>query len=133
MRTETFADGSSRSTLEREDGSQVVTIRDSRGRVLRRAVLFLDGTQFELFDDLQPPPAVDVRALVATRPVPLNLSVAASDTAALRAALRRDLAVDVGRTFSLRQIREIEQVRGLVPAIDLDTVVFASGSAAISG
>jgi outer membrane protein OmpA-like peptidoglycan-associated protein len=41
------------------------------------------------------------------------------------------MAFDAGRTFSLRQIREIEQVRSLVPAIDLDTVTFATGSAAI--
>jgi len=121
----------SRTTLDRNDGSQVVTIRDSRGRVLRRAVLYPDGTQYELFDDLQPLPAVDVRQLVATRPVPLSLSVAESDMAALRTALREEMMFDAGRTFSLRQIREIEQVRSLVPAIDLDTVVFASGSAAI--
>ncbi len=131
IRTETFADGSSRTTLDRVDGSQVVTIRDSRGRVLRRAAVYADGTQYELFDDLQPLPEVDVRQLVATRPVPLSLSVAESDMAALRAALREEMAYDAGRTFSLRQIREIEQVRSLVPAIDLDTVVFESGSAAI--
>ena len=132
MRTETFADGSSRTTLDRVDGSQVVTIRDSRGRVLRRATVNLDGTQYELFDDLQPAPAVDVRQLDATRPVPRSLSVAKSDLAALRAALREEMAFDAGRTFSLRQIREIEQVRSLVPAIELDTVTFATGSAAIS-
>ena len=131
IRTETFADGSSRTTLDRVDGSQVVTIRDSRGRVLRRAAVYADGTQYELFDDLQPLPAVDVRQLVATRPVPLSLSVAENDMAALRAALREEMAYDAGRTFSLRQIREIVQVRSLAPAIDLDTVVFESGSAAI--
>ena len=49
----------------------------------------------------------------------------------LRAALREDMSFNAGRTFSLRQIREIEQVRSLVPAIDLDTVTFATGSAAI--
>ena len=65
MRTETFSDGSSRTTLDRTDGSQVVTIRDPRGRVLRRAVVYADGTQYELFDDLQPVPAVDVRQLQA--------------------------------------------------------------------
>jgi len=74
---------------------------------------------------------VDVRQLQATRPAPRRLSVAESDQVALRAALREDMAFDAGRTFSLRQIREIEQVRSLVPAIDLDTVTFATGSAAI--
>ena len=131
MRTETFADGSTSTTLTREDGSQVVTIRDARGRVLRREAIYPDGTRYELFDDLQASAAVDVRQLQATRPVPRSLSVAENDLAALRAALRADMAFDPDRTFSLRQIREIEQVRSLVPAIDLDTVTFASGSAAI--
>jgi outer membrane protein OmpA-like peptidoglycan-associated protein len=131
MRTETFTDGSSRTTLDRADGSQVVTIRDSRGRVLRRAAVYPDGTQYELFDDLQPVAAVDVRQLQATRPVPRSLSVADNDLASLRAALREEMVFDAGRTFSLRQIREIEQVRSLVPAIELDTVTFATGSAAI--
>jgi outer membrane protein OmpA-like peptidoglycan-associated protein len=49
----------------------------------------------------------------------------------MRAALRDEMAFDAGRSFSLRQIREIEQVRSLMPAIDLDLITFASGSAAI--
>jgi hypothetical protein len=35
IRTETFSDGSTRTILLREDQSQVVTIRDDTGRVLR--------------------------------------------------------------------------------------------------
>jgi len=102
-----------------------------RGRVLRREAVYPDGTRYELFDDLQPAPAVDVRQLQARRPAPRSLSVAQSDLPALRAALREGVAYDAGRTFSLRQIREIEQVRSLVPAIELDTITFATGSAAI--
>ncbi|SDX86866.1 OmpA family protein [Roseicitreum antarcticum] len=131
IRNETFSDGSTRNTLDRVDGSQVVTIRDVRGRVLRRVVIYPDGTRYELFDDLEPAPAVNVRQLQETRPAPRRLSVATSDRDALRAAIGEEMAYDAGRTFSLRQIREIEQVRSLVPAIDLDTVTFATGSAAI--
>jgi outer membrane protein OmpA-like peptidoglycan-associated protein len=131
MRTETFFDGSSRTTLDRADGSRVETIRDARGRVLRRSAIYPDGTEYELFDDLEPVAAVDMRQFQDTRPDPRSLSVSQSELSGLRAALREGLAFDVDRTFSLRQIREIEQVRNLVPAIDLDTVTFASGSAAI--
>ena len=131
IRTETYFDGSTRTFVEREDGSQVVTIRDSRGRVLRRDVLYPDGTQFALFDDVEPMAVVDVQRLQDTRPVGRSLSFADNDLRALRAALGERPAFDAGRSFSLRQIREIEQVRSLVPAIDLDTVTFASGSAAI--
>ena len=99
--------------------------------MLRRAAIYPDGTQYELFDDLQPTPVVDVRQLQASRPAPRSLSVADTELAALRRALRDDVTYDAGRTFSLRQVREIEQVRSLVPAIELDTVNFATGSAAI--
>ena len=131
VRTETFNDGSTRTILDRNDGTQVITIRDSRGRVLRRARVFADGTQVELFDDIAPVPAVDVRRLESIRPTTRNISVADANRAALRDALYDELAFDAGRSFSLRQIREIEQVRSLMPAIDLDLITFESGSAAI--
>ena len=38
---------------------------------------------------------------------------------------------DLGRHFSLRQIRNIAQVRYLAPTIDVNNITFASGSAAI--
>ena len=50
----------------------------------------------------------------------------------LRIAFQDAEAFDAGRAFSLRQIREISEVRGLVPGIDLDSIQFASGSAAIN-
>ena len=131
MRTETFSDGSSRTFVDRADGSQIETIRDSRGRVLRRAVVYPDGTQYELFDDLEPAQIVDVRQLQTTRPTPRSLLMTDNDLSTLRVAMRDEMVFDPGRTFSLRQIREIEQVRSLVPAIELDTVTFATGSAAI--
>ena len=131
LRTETFSDGSSRSTLTREDGTQVVTIRNAQGQVLRRSRIFADGTEVELFDDLAQSDPVDVRSLRELEPAPITLSAAESDRAALLEALRAEQAVDTGRSYSLRQVREIEAVRALVPAIDLDTLTFASGSAAL--
>ena len=53
------------------------------------------------------------------------------DEAALRAALEAELQGDRERTFSLRQVREIPQVRALAPQLELDAVQFATGSAAI--
>ncbi len=131
IRTETFEDGSTRTFLTRPDGTQVVTIRDARGRVLRRARIFPDGSQVQLFDDLTPAVPVDIVTLNLQRPPSQIYSVADADRAALRAALENANAYDAGRAFSLRQIREIEDVRSLVPGIDLDSITFASGSAAI--
>jgi chemotaxis protein histidine kinase CheA len=53
VRTETFRDGSTRTIVERTDGTQVVTIRDATGRVLRRATYDDRGREIVLIDDLQ--------------------------------------------------------------------------------
>ena len=132
VRTETFADGSTRTFLTRPDGTQVVTIRDAQGRVLRRARVFPDGSEVQLFDDLAPVVPVDIRAIAIKNPTPRSYSVVDLDRDQLRIAFQDAEAFDAGRAFSLRQIREISEVRGLVPGIDLDSIQFASGSAAIN-
>jgi outer membrane protein OmpA-like peptidoglycan-associated protein len=52
-----------------------------------------------------------------------------TDTDALRAALARETAID--RRFSLAQVRQIAQVRALAPAVAVENITFATGSAAI--
>ncbi|MFZ1510862.1 MAG: OmpA family protein, partial [Tabrizicola sp.] len=129
VRTETFKDGSTRTIVQRGDGTQVVTIRDATGRVLRRATYDDLGREIVLIDDLVTEDPVYVRDL----PKPKKRIVISSkdeDTALKRelAALEADRA---GRKFSLRQIREIPEVRALAATIDVEPVKFASGSAAV--
>jgi outer membrane protein OmpA-like peptidoglycan-associated protein len=130
VRTETFRDGSSRTIVERADGTQVVTIRDATGRVLRRATYDDLGREIVLIDDLAPEEVVIVRDL----PRPARRIVISSKDS--DAALKRELAAieaeRVGRKFSLRQIREIPEVRSLAAILDVQNVTFASGSAAIA-
>jgi outer membrane protein OmpA-like peptidoglycan-associated protein len=108
----------------------VVTIRDATGRVLRRATYDDLGREIVLIDDLAPEEVVVVRDL--PRPE-RRIVISSSDS---DAALKRELAAleaeSVGRKFSLRQIREIPEVRALAAVIDVQNVTFASGSAAIS-
>jgi outer membrane protein OmpA-like peptidoglycan-associated protein len=130
VRTETFRDGSTRTTVDRTDGAQVVTIRDASGRVLRRATYDSRGNEIVLIDDLEPEVRIDVTTL--PRPRADRLVISTNDgNAALTAALAREEARNLGRTFSLRQIREIAQVRALAATIDVDNVTFDSGSAVI--
>ena len=126
VRTERFDDGSSRQTVLRADGSQVVTVRDGALRVLRRELIEPDGTRYTLIDDTTEVAPVDVTTLP-----PATLSTRTAGTAAdpLAAALRREAGLD--RRFSLSQVRNIAEVRALAPAFEVDTVTFASGSAAI--
>ncbi|MBM9594252.1 OmpA family protein [Rhodobacteraceae bacterium MCCB 386] len=127
VQTETFDDGSSRTVVTREDGSRIVTIRDADLRVLRRTRITPDGERIVLIDDTGGSQAVDVSTLPAPRQ---QFTQDAIDEEALRRALAAE--AQVNRTFSLNQVRRISEVRNLAPAVTLDNITFASGSAAIS-
>ncbi|MBJ3762227.1 OmpA family protein [Maribius pontilimi] len=125
--TERFDDGSTRTTVLRPDGSQIVTIRDANLRVLQRVRVTPEGDRIVLIDDTIETQAVDVSTL---RPAARSQVDAGMDEDALRQALAAEGAFD--RSFSLAQVRNISQVREQVPAVDLDNITFASGSAAIA-
>ena len=131
VRTETFSDGSTRTSVTKQDGSKIVTIRASDGRVVRRVREFADGTRVVLFDDIEVSEPVDVSSLPEITFRPLERSMDFSDEEALRLALAAELQRDVNRTYSLRQIRQIRKLRELAPEIELDAITFRSGSAAI--
>lgn len=128
VRTENFRDGSTRTTVTRDDGSRIVTIRDAEQRVLRRVHVDAYGREVTLIDDTVAYDPVDVTRLPRYKQRPLLTS--ASDEAALRAALEEESGA--GRRFSLAQIRNLVEVRSLVPEIDLNAITFPSGSAAIA-
>lgn len=128
VRTESFRDGSTRTTVIREDGSRIVTIRDAEQRVLRRVHVDPYGRETTLIDDTVAYDPVDVLRLPRHKQRPALTS--ASDEADLRAALEEESGA--GRRFSLAQIRNLVEVRSLVPEIDLNAITFPSGSAAIA-
>ena len=130
VRTETFADGSTRTIVQRTDGSQIVTIRDATGRVLQRVAYDKTGRGVVLIDDLQPEQRVDVTKLPRVQPSRNQISLDDED-AALQAQLAAANAMDLGRTFSLRQIRNIQEVRWLAPTVDVNNITFETGSSAI--
>ncbi len=130
VQTRRFDDGSTTSTVTRTDGSRVVTIRDASGRVLRRSVFDTSGRESLLIDDIRRVEPVNVSTLPPIQPRRAEIG-GRTDRDALRAALRAAEARDLGRTFSLRQVRDIVEVRELAPEIGLEDVTFRTGSAAI--
>ncbi|MDP3649322.1 MAG: OmpA family protein [Paracoccaceae bacterium] len=130
VRTETYGDGSTRTIVERANGTQVVTIRDATGRVLRRAQYDRLGREMILIDDLAAEEVVYVEDLPKPRK---RIVISSRDN---DAALKRELAAveaeRAGRKFSLRQIRDIPEVRALAATIDVESITFASGSSAIA-
>ncbi len=131
VRTETFRDGSTRTIVERADGTQIVTIRDVTGRVLRRATYDSLGREIVLIDDLAPERAIDVTTLPTPRARVISMSTS-EDDALLKARMAALDAQAIGRSFSLRQIREIKEVRNLAATVDVNNITFDTGSSAIS-
>ncbi|MFE3837458.1 OmpA family protein [Pseudogemmobacter sonorensis] len=129
--TETYRDGSTRTIVERPDGARVVTVRDASGRVLHRSSYDRHGIETVLIDDLH---VVEQPIIVSElpRPRPDRVTISTSDQdAALKAELAAIEAEGLGRKFSLRQIREIAEVRALAATIEVDQITFDTGSAAI--
>jgi len=126
--TRNYADGSSRTEVLQPDGSTVITIRNAEARVVRRLVVSPDGRETVLFDDTVAVAPVDV----STLPEPDRAAaprIEPGNEDALRAALMQQAGIDRG--FSLNQVRQIERVRYLAPAVQVENITFETGSAAI--
>ncbi|VDC33151.1 OmpA family protein [Pseudogemmobacter humi] len=129
-RTESYSDGSTRTVVSRADGSQVVTVRDASGRVLKRTAYDRQGIETVLIDDLWPEEPIIVTEL--PRPAPDRVTISTADSnAALKAELAALEAENLGRKFSLRQIREIREVRALAATVEVDSITFDTGSSVI--
>lgn len=129
VQTYRYDDGSTRTVIAYDDGTQVETIRANDGRVLRRTRILDDGREIVLFDDTQSQQEVVVNDLPQTTDrAPLDYRRV--DAAQLEAALAAQQS-GVERTFSLNQIRNIDAVRHLIPALSVDTINFQTDSAAI--
>jgi outer membrane protein OmpA-like peptidoglycan-associated protein len=129
VRTETFNDGSTRSTVLRPNGDQIVTIRTADGRVLRRTRVTPDGQRVLLIDDTVQAEPVRLSDIPTRRAEPRFVDT--TDRRSLRAAMLEAEARDFDRGYSLAQIRQIRAVRDLVAPIDLNAIAFDTGSAAI--
>ncbi|RDB41959.1 OmpA family protein, partial [Halomonas sp. DQ26W] len=138
--TESFTDGITRSTVTREDGSRIVTVRDSGGFVLKRTRYLPDDTAIVLIDEtLKADSWVSSVDLEESLP-PLRYDLPEeryvvdyrrSDEKILREALLAPPVQEFDRAFTLRQVRENSRVRDMMPRIDLDVIQFATGSSAI--
>lgn len=130
VETYRYNDGSTRAVVTYEDGSTVETVRAADGRVLRRVRTLQDGSEVLLFDDTQEVEQVVVNDLPQVDR-DNRVTYRQSDSDALARALAAQETQPVDRSFSLNQVRNIDQVRYLVPEISVDSVNFQTGSAAI--
>lgn len=129
-RIERYSDGSTRSRWMRVDGTEVITIRDATGRVLRRERLLTDGTIVELIDDTRDMEPIIVSQLPPMRTRELRISQRTDPELAL--TMLREAEADaraVDRSFSLRQIRETRELRELLPLLSTDPITFETNRA----
>ena len=134
VQTEEFESGITRTTVTREDGSKIVTVRNPGGFILRRTRITPDGQEIVLLQ--QTPEEVysfgeweDTLPEVTAHKVQ-TVDYSDASSAELHDALYAQPTYDFERSFPLQAVREVERVRELVPAVDLP-INFASGSAAI--
>ncbi len=124
LSTQNYADGSTRTISTKADGTQIITVYDAQRRIIQRTRIDPDGQRYVLVDDSIGADPVEITTLPRAQ-----VTAETTDTEALRAALARETAID--RRFSLAQVRQIAQVRALAPAVAVENITFATGSAAI--
>jgi outer membrane protein OmpA-like peptidoglycan-associated protein len=137
--------GRVRETIERPDGSRVVTIRNEYGDVIRRSRFTSGGREIVLVyvddDDLARDrghgwrdPGDDLPPMRLT--VPVTQYILDSDN--VRSPDRYYEFLDqppverVERLYTLGDVRRSARIRDMMPRVDLDTINFDTGSAEVS-
>jgi OmpA-OmpF porin, OOP family len=134
IRTETIR-GETRTIVIRPDGTQIITVVGNDGRLLRRIRRDGRGREIIIIDNSYRDPRaiggfyVDLPPPIIRIPRDRYILEAAIATPALIYETMMAPPVDrIQRRYSLDEIRYSPSVRQLMPSIDLDTIVFETGS-----
>ncbi|PSJ58288.1 OmpA family protein [Pseudaminobacter soli (ex Li et al. 2025)] len=135
--------GRNRETIERGDGTRVVTIRNSYGDVVRRSRIMPDGREYVLsyVDESDYDRVRDWRDPGDDLP-PLRLEIPEDDYVLTPERVRNpDMYYDfleqppverVERLYSIDEVKRSARIRDKTRRIDLDTINFEFGSAAVA-
>lgn len=135
--------GRVRETVERRDGTQVVTIRNRYGDVMQRSRIDDRGREYVLFyapelmddpdrDYVYRDPGLDLPPMRLRIPVTDYIIDTSSDPDRdYYRFLEQPPVEPVERVYSLDEVRYSARIRDKVRRIDLDTITFATGSADI--
>ncbi len=137
VRVERLSGGLTQETITRNNGVQVITIRDEGGFVLYRSRIRRDGREVVLIDNrgFDYPGEIFIGDLP-----PLQLQIPQeryivparrADYEVIFDTFAAPPVVEVEETFTLRQVRENERVRDLVRRVDLDSITFETGQATV--
>jgi outer membrane protein OmpA-like peptidoglycan-associated protein len=132
---ERMGNGLVREIVTRRDGTQIVTVKDPGGYMLRRVKVLPNGTRIVLFDfhddrGYQWRPLYDIPRYSVDIPRDRYIvSARRADRRLFRDTFRAPPVYVPEQRYTLAQIREYEPVRAMVRRVDLDTINFAFGSA----
>ena len=132
-------------TIERQNGTRIVNLTDSNGRLLRRSRWDASGREFVLIDNTRHRGAVLIGAaavaglvILKLRPpvvhIPRDRYIVEAD-AAVRLDLRTLMAPpveEIDRDYSLDEVRYNVLLRDRMPRIDIDTITFDFGSSEVT-
>ena len=134
--------GRTREVVERRDGSQLVTIRNRNGDIIRRSRIMPDGREYVLnyvderyYDNVREwrDPGYDLppmRLTIPRRDYILE-SRAVEDPDLYYDFLEQPPVERVQRLYSVDEVKRSARVRDIARRIDLDTLNFEFGSASI--
>lgn len=131
--------GRTRTTIDRPDGSRIVTLRDGDGSIIRRVRQMPNGGEVVLIDSEEiyrrPQRERDLRFKPLELGIPRDRYIVEGGRARPRdisEALRAAPVERVERAYTLQEIRRYDRLRSKVRRIDL-SVSFEFNSAAIPG
>lgn len=135
--------GRTREIIVRENGVQIVTIRDRYGDVIRRSRIMPDGREYVLVyveDDYYErvrdwrDPGRDLPPMRLTIPVEEYILDAGRvrDADAYYAFLDQPPVERVERLYSIDEVKRSARIRDKTRRVDLDTITFEFGSASIA-
>jgi outer membrane protein OmpA-like peptidoglycan-associated protein len=134
--------GRTRETIVRENGTQVITIRNRYGDIIRRSRITPDGREYVLIyvDDRYydrvgdwRDPGLDLGPIRLTIPVNEYILLAANvdDPDAYYEFLEQPPVERVQRLYSVDEVKRSARIRDIARRVDLDTLTFEFGSADI--
>ncbi|MGE3718842.1 MAG: OmpA family protein [Bauldia sp.] len=143
VQVEDLGNGYTRTTIFRPDGSQVQTVTDGVGQVIERIRFEADGTQIVLVENTgivqQLPPNTPPVDFTQTLPV-LQVAIPQQEYIVDAGTVTRDQIIAalvappvevVERAYTIEEIRYSDRLRDKLRRVDLTTITFDTGSAAI--
>ncbi|WP_312798176.1 OmpA family protein, partial [Tianweitania sp.] len=138
--------GRTRETIVRQDGTQVVTIRNAYGDVVRRSRITPDNREYVLSyvdeDEYDRDrgrewrdPGEDLPPLVLTIPARdyiLDAGTVDDEPERYYDFLDQPPVERIERLYSVEEVKRSARVRDTVRRVDLDTITFATGSAEVA-